>query len=234
MGYLLAALESVGVFILGLLTRFALLLLVVAVLAIPVFLGLMGVRGYGVLRRRALGLARVDGLFWRPGLHYAPGHTWVKREGIRALKVGLDDLAQRLLLGARSVELPRIGTVIRAGEVATVVTCGDKHAGIASPVDGTVTGVNEALGRNPSLIHRDPYARGWLFAVAPANSRYASLPRGEPARGWLREEGARLAQFLERDLGVAAADGGEFLFPAPSLLTEAQWRALTRAFLKTG
>ena len=234
MEYLLATLTSLGVFLLGLLARFALLLLVLAVLAIPVFLVLVGIRGYGVLRQRALGLTRVDGLFWRPGLYYAPGHTWVKLEGARALRVGLDDLAQRLLSGVRAVELPRSGAEVQEGAVAAVITCGNKRAAIASPVDGTVTAANEVVGRDPSVIQRDPYARGWLFAVAPANSRYTRFCRGEPARSWLREEGARLAQFLERNLGLAAADGGEFLFPAPSLLSDEQWEALTRAFLKTG
>lgn len=234
MEYIFETLEALAVFLVGLLARFALLLLFVAALTIPVLLIVMGLKGFGILRRKALGITRVDGLYWRPDLYYAPGHTWVKRHGTRTLRVGLDDLAQRLLLGARAVRLPRPGVEVREGEVAAEITCGNKRAGIASPVDGIVTDVNEVVDRDPSVIHRDPYARGWLFAVSRANSLYTRLRRGEPARNWLREEGARLAQFLERDLGVAAADGGEFLLPAPSLLSDAQWEALTRAFLKTG
>jgi hypothetical protein len=131
MGHLVEVLAGLGVFVAGLLVRFALLLLVLAVLAIPVFLILLAIRGYGLARGRAIGLTRVDGLYWRP------------------------DFYMRLLYGER-------------------------------------------------------------------------------ARSWLREEGARLAQFLETELGVAAADGGEFLFPAPSFLSDAQWEALTGAFLKAG
>ncbi len=234
MGYIMETLEVLAVFIVGLLARFALLCLFVAALAIPVLLIIMGVKGFGILRQRALGIRRVDGLYWRPDLYYAPGHTWVKRHGTRTLRVGVDDLAQRLLSGIRAVRLPQPGTEVRKGEVAAEITCGNKRAEITSPVDGIVTAINDVVGRDPSIIHRDPYARGWLFAVSRANSLYTRLRRGEPARNWLREEGARLAQFLEWNLGIAAADGGKFLFPAPSLLSEEQWEGLTRAFFKTG
>jgi glycine cleavage system H protein len=93
--------------------------------------------------------------------------------------------------------------------------------------------VNEALKANPSLIHRDPYTRGWLYEVAPHNTRYTELLRGEPARRWLREERARLTEFLEAQMGVAAADGGDLVVPAPSVLTDEQWTALRSTFLKT-
>lgn len=228
----LGAFESIGVFVAGLLARLALLLVVLAILAIPAVLIVMVINGYALARRSALGVSRVDGLDGKRDLYYAPGHTWVKWQGARALRVGVDDLARRLLSGARSVELPRVGTVLREGEVASVIACGNKRAQIASPVEGVVTAVNRSLGRDPSLLQRDPYARGWLFAVAPTGERLAGLRRGELARSWLRDEGLRLTRLLERDLGVATADGGEFLFPAPSLLSDAQWEALTRAFLQ--
>lgn len=34
-----------------------------------------------------------------------------------------------------------------------------------SPVSGTVASVNPALARDPSLVNRDPYGEGWLFAA---------------------------------------------------------------------
>lgn len=232
MEVLLTGLEWFAVFVVGLLARFALLLVVVAILAIPPALVLMAIGGYGLARRSALGVSRVDGLDWRRDLYYSPGHTWVKRDRGLGLKVGLDDLARRLLPGARRVELPSVGTVLQEGDVATVIACGDKQVRIASPVEGTVTAVNRAVASNTSLIHRDPYARGWLFSVAPASDRSPALLRGEPARSWLKAESTRLSRFLETELGVAAADGGEFVSPAPPLLSQAQWEALTRAFLK--
>jgi glycine cleavage system H lipoate-binding protein len=198
---------------------------------VPVFLGVAAINIYQYVRRRALGLATAEGVLWRDALYYAPGHTWMRRLGFGALRVGLDDLAGRRRAGSSAVELPRPGRIVRAGEVIGVITCGDKRGEIRTPVGGRITGVNSAVARDPSLIHADPYARGWLFSVAPADARYRAFPRGERARVWLEQESLRFARFLERDLGVAAADGGEVLSPAPALLTQEQWRALTHAFL---
>lgn len=230
---MVSVLAELGVFVAGLVARFSLLLLVLAVVAVPVFVGLAAINVYGYVRRRAFGLATAEGVLWRDALYYAPGHTWMRRLGLGALRVGLDDLAGRLLAGPCRVELPSPGRIVRAGEVVGAVTCGDKRGDIHTPVGGRITAVNAAVTRHPSLIHDDPYARGWLFAVAPADTRYRAFPRGARARVWLEQESLRFARFLERDLGVAAADGGEVLSPAPSLLSQEQWRALTRAFLST-
>ena len=227
---LMATLTTFGVFVVGMLVRFALLLLVLMLLSVPILVIVIGLRGAELLWQRVAGLVPVGGLLWKAGLYYAPGHTWIRRKG-RALRIGIDDLAQRVLLGAQVIDLLPPGTEVHQGEPVTRVTCGDKRTAIASPVDGTVAAVNERVSKDPSVIHREPYAHGWLLEVVPANSRYRRLPRGRRAQEWFRAEAERLMQFLERDLGVAAADGGEFVFSAPSLLTAAQWDALTQEFL---
>ncbi len=223
MNALLSSLESIGVLVVGLVARFGLLLLVLAVLAVLFFAGLAVVRAGGALRRRLLGLSTVEGLAWKRGLYYAPGHTWVQWKSGNLVRVGLDDLAQRLLPGVTLSE----------GEVAGAVECGDKHAAIPSPIAGRVVAINAAAVRDPSLVHRDPYTRGWLFAVEAANTRYSRLEYGLSARGWFAREAQQLARFLETELGVAAADGGELIAPGPSLLRQEQWEALTARFLKS-
>jgi hypothetical protein len=47
----------------------------------------------------------------------------------------------------------------------------------------------------------------------------------------LRDEGTRLSRFFDAQLHVAAADGGEFVTPPSALLSDQQWRQLTREFL---
>jgi glycine cleavage system H lipoate-binding protein len=191
----------------------------------------MAIWGAERLWQRAIGRVSMDGLLWKPNLYYTPEHTWITWQDL-ALRVGLDDLAQRVLFGAQAIKLPRPGEEVREGQTVTVVQCGNKWAEIASPVDGVIAAVNEAVREDPSVIHRDPYDHGWLYAVIPKNFRYTCLPQGKPARNWFRDEGVRLTRFLKHNLGVAAADGGELLFPAPSLLSEEQWDALTKSFLR--
>jgi hypothetical protein len=40
-----------------------------------------------------------------------------------------------------------------------------------------------------------------------------------------------LSRFFEVQLGAAAADGGEFVTPPPTMLSDEQWATLTREFL---
>jgi glycine cleavage system H protein len=227
-------LEMAGALLGGVVARLALLVLGAAVLALPIALVIEAVKAGLRFRRRRLGLMPIDGLVWMPGSAYARGHTWVRRVGRKTLRVGLDDLAQRVLSGAVRVELPKVGDRVREGEVATVVMCGERRGEIRAPVDGIVTAVNPAVERDPALIHREPYTRGWLYAVSPIDGGRTPLLRGEAALDWLMADRTRFAHFVEGAVGIAAADGGELVAPPPSLLTDEQWSTMTRTFLLTG
>jgi glycine cleavage system H lipoate-binding protein len=145
--------------------------------------------------------------------------------------VGVDDLAQRILPWAVGVRLPQPGTHVRAGATAAVISCGDREARIASPIDGTVTAVNGAVARDPALVKRESYGRGWLFAVEPNDAGWQALPTGESARAWLRGEEQRLERRIELQLGVAAADGGEWVAPPHTFLSREEWDAIARSIL---
>ena len=231
MDTLMSAIESIAVLTAGLAVRAGILLVVLAVLSVPVMLLLTGMRGVEAVRRRLLGVMRIGGFSWSDQVFYAPGHTWVRRIGRSKVSVGLDDLAQRLFATPTGVKLPEPGTAVRAlqpmGELRTM----GRRAALVSPVSGIVTRVNRAVVEDPSLVHRDPYARGWLVNITPSDDTFEKLPRGEAARTWLRDEGNRLSRFFEVQLGAAAADGGEFITPPPAMLTDEQWATLTREFL---
>jgi glycine cleavage system H protein len=177
-------LETLGVFIAGLVARVGLVIVVMAALLVPVLSFGALRRGARWIARRLRGLETAGRVVFDPALRYAPGHTWVKAEG-RRLKVGIDDLAQNILPWAVGVQLPSPGSRVRAGATAAIVSCGDREARIASPIDGTVIAVNPAVARDPSLVKRQAYSGGWLFAVEPEGRGWASLPTGEAARSWL-------------------------------------------------
>lgn len=231
MQVLLATLESIGIFLAGMAVRAGLLLLVLGVLTVLFMAGLAVYRAVEAARRRAQGVTWVNGLLYQSGPYYAPGHTWLVPAGAGVIKVGVDDLAQRLFPGLCRVSLPAPGTVLREGEPAVELCCGNKRATIAAPVDGKVVAVNDTARRDPSLIRRDPYHRGWLLQLEVASDSYSRLPAGEAARAWMNREAARLTSFLEQQLSFATADGGELIAPGPALLTDEQWRAMTREFL---
>jgi glycine cleavage system H protein len=223
---------ALGVFLVGLAARLGIVLAVMLLLLVPVVLLAAGLKAFHALRLHAMGYRTAGALRFRGGLLYAPGHTWVRADGER-LRIGLDDLAQKLLPWAVAVDLPRPGQRVSAGEAVARISCGGQEARVAAPFSGTVVAVNTGVMREPTLVKSDSYGRGWLFALEPDDKGWRSLPAGDAARGWLREEGERLSRFYEQHLGYESADGGELVGPPPSLLGDSQWKALTQAFLRT-
>jgi glycine cleavage system H lipoate-binding protein len=228
-------LQSAGVFLAGAMARLGVFLAMLAVLVLPALAIALVVRAIAARRERAMGLRRVAGLLFRPDAFYAPGHLWLRERGGRrlagALELGVDDLAQRLLPSVTEVELVRAGTAVEKGETVAVLHGGGRAVRIAAPIAGTIAGVNAAVLRDPALVKREGYGRGWLVAIAPLDRSFEALPHGPGAEGWLAREASRWSRFLEERLGFAAADGGELVAPAPWLLGEERWKALTSEFL---
>jgi glycine cleavage system H lipoate-binding protein len=224
-------LQNVGVFLTGLLARLGIFIAMLAVLVVPALVAALVIRAVEARRGKALGIRRVAGLLFRPDLFYAPNHTWLHRRAGGTLELGVDDLAQRLLPSVTAVELPRPGTTVARGETIAVLHGGGRAVRIPAPLAGTISGVNAAVLRDPALVKREGYGRGWLVVVAPADQAFAGMPRGEAAEGWLKRESARWSRFIEDRLGFAAAGGGELVAPAPWLVGEENWKALTAAFL---
>jgi glycine cleavage system H lipoate-binding protein len=225
-------LTTIGIFVAGLAMRLGIVAVIGLLLLAPVLLAL----GAGKMARSARmwlqGYRSAGRLRFRDGLSYAPGHTWMKADG-KNLKVGLDDLAQNLLPWAVAVELPKKGQEVREGEPVATLSCGDRQVRIAAPASGRIVALNVDVLREPTLAKSQSYGAGWLFAIEPVNQEWKSAPTGERARSWLRAEGERLERFYEQELGMAAADGGELVGSPDALLEDAQWRALTRSFLRT-
>jgi glycine cleavage system H protein len=229
---LIDTLTTIGVFLAGLAARLGIVLAIALVLLAPVMLALGAGKVLGAIRMWMQGYRSAGNLRFRGGLAYAPGHTWVKPEG-SALKVGLDDLAQRLLPWTVAVEMPRTGQFVKEGEPVATLSCGDREVQVAAPASGRIVAVNPEVLREPTLAKSENYGSGWLFAIEPANQEWRSLPFGEAARSWLRAEGERLERFYEVQLGMAAADGGELIGSPDTLLGDAQWKDLCRSFLHT-
>jgi glycine cleavage system H protein len=169
------------------------------------------------------------------GLHFHPGHTWARVvEGGHVL-VGIDDFAGRLLGTPRKVALPSRGAWLRQGEAKVAFIADGREAQVVSPVEGEVVAVNTQLGSHPELAKDDPYGRGWLFKLAPADLKtsFRNLLAGRLAHRWMEDARERL------DLGLMAfsqsvlQDGGEPAADFVTHLSDEEWRGLVREFLLT-
>lgn len=227
----IALLQTALVFIAGLAIRALVALAIIAVIALPIAGLLLAWKGVQRLGERASGLGRVGHLRWRHGNYYSPSHLWLRPRATGNVRIGLDDLAQRVLPEIAVVTLPTAGTTVKKGDVIGLIRCFNGTVPLRAPLAGVVASVNDAVRRKPSLLHADPYRRAWLVEVRTDGSSHESLPSGRRARAWLAREDERLTDFLEHQLGIAAADGGELMVPPHRLLSPAQWDAVLRGFL---
>jgi glycine cleavage system H lipoate-binding protein len=192
---------------------------------------------FGYVRVRQLvdrlaGLRTVGHVRWREGCFYTPDHLWIRPRGLAAVRVGVDDLAQRVLPAIAAVRLPDVGRRVNKGDAVGEIRCVDGAITLRAPIAGVIDSVNPRVAQAPALLHRDPYRRGWLMEMRPEGTPYEGLPAGERARTWLAAEDHRLTAFFEHQLGIAAADGGELMVPPHRLLTPEQWQSVRREFLE--
>lgn len=98
------------------------------------------------------------------GLAYTKTHEWAKRDG-REVVVGMTDHAQSELSDVVFIELPKVGKIVKQNDPVCVVESVKAAYDIYAPVSGKVTRVNTDLEKDPALINKDPYGKGWMFVL---------------------------------------------------------------------
>ncbi|WBQ02303.1 glycine cleavage system protein GcvH [Kribbella sp. CA-293567] len=97
-------------------------------------------------------------------LKYTAEHEWVKA-GEGSARVGITDFAQDALGDIVYVQLPEVGTAVRAGDSCGELESTKSVSDLFAPLNGTVRAVNEALADQPDLVNTDPYGEGWLLDI---------------------------------------------------------------------
>lgn len=96
---------------------------------------------------------------------YTKTHEWIDvQDGLTGV-CGITDHAQEMLTDIVFVELPEVGTEVKAGEQAAVVESVKAVSDVNAPVSGRIIEVNKQLEDQPDLINSDPYGEGWIFKV---------------------------------------------------------------------
>src|SRR4051812_24530680 len=93
-------------------------------------------------------------------LRYAKSHEWLKQESDGAVTIGITDYAQNSLGDITYVQVPKIGTALKAGDTFGVVESVKAASDLYAPIAGTVVAVNGALDSAPETVNRAPYTEG--------------------------------------------------------------------------
>ncbi len=181
--------------------------------------------------------ALVGGFEVPENLRYHPGHTWAISESPSLVRVGMDDFASKLTGTLERITLPQRGQWIRQGQklctIHRVLHGSDSAVDMVSPIEGTVTDINQALIEDPKLALREPYGEGWLVAVnAPdAKTSFRNLLGGALARWWTEESASRLQRRMPLAFaGALAQDGGVAMNDLSTQIPDQEWLPLAKEF----
>lgn len=113
-------------------------------------------------------------------LRYTREHEWVKLtdektdDGRPIALVGITDFAQSELGELVYIEVETIGEKLSKDEIFGTVEAVKTTSDLFMPITGEVLEFNEAIsesgGDDPALINNDPYGKGWIIKVVPADT----------------------------------------------------------------
>ena len=177
--------------------------------------------------------AFVGGFEVPENLRYHPGHTWALSESPNLVRVGMDDFASKLTGKVESIALPQRGQWIRQGSKICTVHRDGHAVDMVSPIEGSVSDINEAIVRDPKLALRDPYGEGWLVTVQSpdAKTSFRNLLGGALARWWTEESASRLQRRMPMAMaGALAQDGGVAMDDLSAHIPDQEWLPLAKEF----
>ena len=130
-------------------------------------------------------MVKIEGYEVPEGLYYTKEFEWLKIEGDK-VRVGVTDYAQKQLREIVYAELPSPGSEIKQNEPYGTVESVKAVSDLIAPITGTIEQVNTEVQSKPELLNEDPYTKGWLLIIKPANlnAELANLMDFNKAAEW--------------------------------------------------
>ena len=95
---------------------------------------------------------------------YMKSHEWCKTTGATA-RVGITDFAVSHLSDLVFLDLPKVGTTVKAGETFGEIESVKAVSSLYSPVSGEVVDVNTELTDNLAWLNEEPFGKAWMLKV---------------------------------------------------------------------
>jgi glycine cleavage system H protein len=102
-------------------------------------------------------------------MRYTQSHEWIAVDG-NIGTVGITEYAQNELGDIVYIDLPKVGTDVKAGQEACVLESTKAAVDVYSPVSGKVIAVNESLRQAPASLKGASSQMGWLFKIQISDS----------------------------------------------------------------
>jgi glycine cleavage system H lipoate-binding protein len=147
------------------------------------------------------------------------------------VRVGIDDFATKLLGDVESVSMPQRGQWIRQGQKILSFKRNGQTIDLVSPIEGSVSDVNDTVIANPELALKDCYGDGWMISVESpdAKTNFRNLLGGAMVNRWMEECAFRLAATMPRT-AATMADGGLVTPDLAKLIPAEKYLAVVNEF----
>jgi glycine cleavage system H protein len=134
-------------------------------------------------------MVKVDNYEVPEGLYYSKDFAWIKVEGDK-VRMGITDYAQKQLREIVYAELPDAGMEVKQNEPYGTLESVKAVSDLVAAVSGTIEEVNAEVQSKPEVLNEDPYVKGWLLLVKPANlqAELANLMDFEKAVEWHKNQ----------------------------------------------
>lgn len=144
------------------------------------------------------------------GVYFSPTHSWAHMQSNGIAKVGVDAFLNGLTGVLTEIQIPEKGKEVQQGEPLFRISHEGKTLVISAPISGTIKRINSVALQNPGIVHRDPYAAGWLAMLEPSNwgNETQRLYRGTRTSAWLKAEIARIRDFFAHSFAPPHAERG--------------------------
>lgn len=118
-------------------------------------------------------------------------HLWAKLDSATGrVVIGIDELGLQALGDLVYITLKEVGTPVKRGEAVGTLEAAKMTGDIIASVSGILIGRNESVLRDPSLVNRDPYDKGWVVSIDPTEwkKEAAALVSGDAIPVWVEAE----------------------------------------------
>jgi glycine cleavage system H protein len=128
-------------------------------------------------------------------LFYDSRDYWIKIA--QEATIGLTDYGQSDIGDIIYLDFVSAGTVVRRGDRTGSIESGKWVGNILAPVSGVIVETNREAEADPHLVNVDPFGRGWLYRMEPADLKEINLLMDSGAyKAWSGERNGRKEKHL--------------------------------------
>ncbi len=98
-------------------------------------------------------------------VRFSSDHEWVRFDDGDTVSIGITEFAAGELGDVVYVELPAVGTEVKAGDTMGTIEAVKTVADLFAPVSGTITAINETLEDGPEQVNSSPHEDGWFVKM---------------------------------------------------------------------